>query len=141
MRKQLLLLAFIACPLFAMEEGAEKCSIVEKQSGEVVNVNGLSVLSGEDLPTQLKNAGVDRESIVALMCIRKSVIPVPNDKQVLMIGFPFYIGSKEGGQDKMIALEFTKQSGYRIRLLSGQLTDLEKQQAASVLKIFAGNRE
>lgn len=138
MRNSLIVILIITIQMFAENANAETCSVMKKvgDKSEVVNVSGLTVATGEDLERQFHKAGVDKNLISAIICFRKSVVPTPNDKQVLLNGYPFYIGSRENGENKMVILEFTTQDGYRTRLLSGHLTDVEQDEIALVLNSY-----
>ncbi|WP_434929947.1 hypothetical protein ACRWQM_10560 [Shewanella sp. HL-SH5] len=138
MHKYLIIIFIITIQLFSSNAKGEACSVMknERDKNEVVNIAGLTVISGEDLEQQMQKAGLVKNSISAIICFRKSVVPTPNDKQVLLLGYPFYIGSKDNGESKMVILEFTQKDGYRTRLLSGQLTGAEQDAIALVLSSY-----
>lgn len=112
-----------------------------KENKGVIQAPGFSVLSGEQLTTQINKQGHAPESVSAIMCTRDSIVPVPNNKQVLISGYPLYIAVKEGNENRMVILEFTKKDRYRVRAIKGKLTDTELEKVAQVLKIYDGASE
>lgn len=119
-----LLLAALLAPAVAQDPPVTEieCSYVtapDGQPGDVVNDANLKVLVQTAAPGQYRSglpAGVE------IACVRSSIVPAPNDWEVIMDGHPFYIVEQlpSGGYDRIGVIEFTD-GRFRYRLVRGQL--------------------
>ena len=95
------------------------------QRGEMPSLHVLSATTGASAFTLPKDAPAKTE---AIMCLRSTLIPAPDDFKVVLAGFPFFIGTLgEPAKRRMLALEISD-GRLQGRMVQGQLTARESEQ-------------
>lgn len=75
------------------------------------------------------------EGSTGLLCVRDTVVPQPNDFEILRHGMPLYVQAGEGEDTTLLALGY-EDGNYVVRLPQGEITDQERAAIVAALEGF-----
>ncbi|MEA3045250.1 MAG: hypothetical protein QOH47_3088 [Sphingomonadales bacterium] len=103
-----------------------RCRYIEDHNGQAITLEapGLRVLEQTAASGRFQPAVP--QGVSSIMCSRTSLIPAPNDDEVLWLGMPLFI-AELGSPGRLGVLEINEGS-YRFRMIEGRVRPEEQAQ-------------
>jgi len=144
--KSLRLAAFAAASILALSVPAAasssdalreiRCDLMEQNGGRLETVEAPDLHVLEQTASGRRFAPALTQDASGIMCGRTSIVPAPNDDQVLALGLPFYI-AEMGTPGRLGVLEIDS-GQYRFRMLAGRLRPEDQAALDARLAEFQG---